>query len=172
LQLEPRPGGRGYGRRRSSRSDRDRTGSCRRRADILLQHRLVVLLQVVPHLQRGMAERDGERVLVGVLVRRLDLQEQAVRLDAALVVRLVIQRLRQRAHDLAGKLFTTRAHEKAVHVVGRILFVLHEYSHQVAERFGLELIELVRAAQRSTRAVLGAGLEHDQKAPRGFIGLP
>ena len=107
-------------------------------------------------------------VLVGVGTRRLELQEQPVRLDAALVLRLIVERLGERVHDATRELVAARLLQEAVHVLGAVLLVFHEHRDEVLQRFGLELGEL--AARALARPLLG-GLEHLEKAPRRLLGL-
>ena len=77
-----------------------------------------------------------------VAARRLELEEELVGLDAALVVRLVVVLLRQRADDLAAEALAADLREKAVEVLRGVLLVLREHLDEVLERLALELVEL------------------------------
>ena len=87
--------------------------------------------------------RDRERVLRRVGARGLELEHELVGLDAALVVRLLVERDGERAHDSAGEFVAPVFDEEAVDVVGAVLLVFGEDLDEVLERLGLELVELL-----------------------------
>ena len=102
----------------------------------------------------------------GVRRGRLELEEQLVRLDPAVVVRLIVELHRERAHDLPREAIAADLHEELVHVVRGVLLVLGEDLDEVAEGLALELVELLAlgdVALLRARTSLG-DLEHADEA--------
>ena len=86
-------------------------------------------------------------------------------------MRLVVKRLGQSAHDLARELVAAGLDQKAIHVLGAVLFVFDEDRDQVFQRFVLQLVELL--ALLLALGAVGAlrRFEHRQKALRRLVGL-
>ena len=108
-------------------------------------------------------------MFVGRGIGRLQLEQEPVRLDTALVVRLVVEGTRQRVDDLASELRAARLDEELVHVLGGVLLVLDEHRDEVLERLALQLVDLRFSLVAGLGPLLGRRLEDGQEAPCGFI---
>ncbi len=122
-------------------------------------------------LERRVAGRDLQDPLPGVAARGLELDEELVGLDAALVVRLVVVLLGEGADDLAAEALAADLRQEVVEVLRGVLLVFGEDLDDVAKGLALQLVELL--ALRGVGA-LGAtprvrGLEDADEPPRGFV---
>ena len=96
-----------------------------------------------PLLDRVVALRDLEDPGAGVGARGLELEEQLVGLDPAVVVGLIVELHGEGAHDLAGEAVAADLGEEAVDVLRGVLLVLGEDLDEILERLRLELVELL-----------------------------
>ncbi len=107
----------------------------------------------------------------GVAARGLELEEELVGLDAALVVRLVVELLGQGAHDLAAETLAADLREEVVEVLRRVLLVLGEDLDDVLQGLALQLVELLAlsGADALGRVDGVGGLEDADEALRGLV---
>ncbi len=115
--------------------------------------------------------RDLQHPLPRVAARRLELDEELVRLDAALVVRLVVVLLGEGADDLAAEALAADLREEVVEVLRGVLLVLREDLDDVLERLALELVELLALGRvgRLAAGPLVGRLEDADEALRGLV---
>ena len=116
-----------------------------------LEQALVRRLELRPVLDGRVPLGDGEAIVGRLGADRVELQQELVGLDAALVVRLLVERRGQRLDDASGELVAARLDEETVHVVGAVLLVLGEDLDQVLQRLGLQLVELLALLRRTFR---------------------
>ena len=126
-----------------------------------------------PVLDRGVPGGDLEEPEPRVPARGLELQEELVRLDAPLVVRLVVVLLGELADDLdAAEALAPDLREERVEVLRReILLVLGEDLDDVLQRLALDLVELPLLCGAHALAAGAAVVGRLEDADEPLLGL-
>ncbi len=128
-------------------------------------------LQTRVVLERRVPCRDLQHPLPGVAARGLELEEELVGFDAALVVRLVVVLLGERADDLAAEALAADLRQEGVEVLRGVLLVFGEHLDDVAKGLALQLVELL--ALRRVRSLAPAagirGLEDADEPAGGLV---
>ena len=100
---------------------------------------LLVLVHLAQRLDDALLRGRGASVV------RVELDEEALGLDGALVARLGEERVGQLGDDLARVHGAADRRQEVEGVLGPLALVLGEHLHQVLERLALELLEALAA---------------------------